>query len=630
MLQYRWVGDFNGSGEDETSMTRWCGCLVLCFVLSVVVFSGCMTLSPYGVPSDEKTGESAGLKASPRLASNPSDGARDGEGRASSDPAAKAEDESEEDPSSVDGEGMTNQELIDSALEFCQASNDYWERGDLDNAVAALDKAYSLILKVKVDGDPDLLQQKEDLRFTISKRIVEVYASRFTVAAGDHNAIPLVMNDHVARELASFKDRERDFFLAAYSRSGRFRPAIARALKEAGMPEELSWLPLIESGFKVRALSRARALGMWQFIASTGYRFGLKRDQWVDERMDPQKSTTAAIAYLKELHQMFGDWTTALAAYNCGEMTVMNRIRTQRINYLDNFWDLYAKLPSETSAYVPRFLAVLHIVKDPAAHGIDLPPLDPEMETEEVTIHRQVRIRDIAARLGVEPNVLEEMNAELRQEVTPDVPYAFKVPVGNGERLLAMIDGIPTHCPPKYAYSDMVIHKVRSGETLSTIAKRYRSSVAAIMAENGIRKNHILRVGSKLRVPTRGGARPSPQVAQASVKTNREEQKTVQYVVKKGDSLWQIAGQYNTTAKEIQAFNKLKSQQLSSGQVLVIPAADEKCDTGPTKVYTVQGGDSPYLIAKKHEMALSDFLKLNNLTPESTIFPGQTLAVKGD
>jgi hypothetical protein len=104
--------------------------------------------------------------------------------------------------------------------------------------------------------------------------------------------------------------------------------------------------------------------------------------------MDPRKSTVAAIAYLQELHQMFGDWTTALAAYNCGETRVMNRIRTQRINYLDNFWDLYEKLPNETARYVPRLLAVLHIVKDPAAHGMELPPLDDELETEEIAIHR--------------------------------------------------------------------------------------------------------------------------------------------------------------------------------------------------------------------------------------------------
>ena len=612
-------------------MASWRGSWVLFFALSVVVFSGCTTLSPQTIPWDEKIIKPPEVNTVNTLASGSSERMGRGETsmRAQPSPEAKA-DREDEDPS-LDGEGVTNQELIDSALEFCQASNDYWERGDLGNAVAALDEAYSLILKVKVDGDADLLQQKEDLRFTISKRIVEVYASRFTVAGGDYNAFPLVMNDHVRRELEAFKGRERSFFMTAYSRSGRYRPAIVRALREAGMPEELSWLPLIESGYKVRALSRARALGMWQFIASTGYRYGLKRDQWMDERMDPGKSTVAAIAYLRELHQMFGDWTTALAAYNCGETGVMNRIRTQRINYLDNFWDLYEKLPNETARYVPRLLAVLHIVKDPAAHGMELPPLDDELETEEATIHKQVLIKEVAARLGVDPSTLQEMNAELRHNITPDAPYAFKVPVGEGERLLAMIHEVPTHLPPKHAYasSGSVIHTVRPGDTLSGIGRRYRTSVNAIMAENGLKKNHILRVGAKLRVPARG-ASPSAGVVRAFAVKNIAEADPARYVVQKGDSLWQIAGRFNTTAKEIQAFNGLKSTQLSLGQVLMIPPGRESLSPGPKKTYTVQGGDSPYLIAKKHEMELSDFLKLNNLTTECTIFPGQNLAVKGD
>jgi len=609
---------------------KWSGSFAVCFLLGVMVFTGCTTLSPHGTSSVERnllTPES-GVGRAPAVKAP--EGVKAVETSVRYEPETNVNGEAEDDEaSSVDpGEEMANQELIDSALEFCQASNDYWERGDLDNAVEALDKAYSLILRVKVDGDPDLMQQKEDLRFTISKRIVEVYASRFTVAAGDHNAIPLVMNDHVRRELESFKGRERDFFLNAYARSGRYRPAIVKALKEAGMPEDLSWLPLIESGFKVRALSRARALGMWQFIASTGYRFGLRRDQWVDERMDPQKSTVAAIAYLKELHKMFGDWTTALAAYNCGETAVMNRIRTQRINYLDNFWDLYQKLPGETAAYVPRLLAVLHIVKDPAAHGIEFPPLEDEIEVEEVNISRQVLMRDVAARLGVDSGLLEELNAELRLNVTPDGLYTLKVPAGKGEQFLASIDEIPTHSPPKYAYSGTVVHRVRRGETLSTIARKYRTSVAAIMVENHIRKNHILRVGAKVRVPA-GVERPAARMVQTSSKKTKEEG-TVRYVVKKGDTLWQIAGRFNTTVKEIQALNKLSSQQLYSGQVLLIPGTGEKSDTGPTKIYTVQGGDSPYRIAKKHEMELSDFLELNNLTRESTIFPGQTLGVRAD
>ncbi len=133
------------------------------------------------------------------------------------------------------------QENLDSALEFCQASNDYWERGDLENAIDALDQAYSLILKIdSSEASPEILQEKEDLRFTISKRIAEVYASRFTVANGDYKAIPLDMNKNVEKALKLFKEREREFFLNAYRRSGQYRPAIVRALNEAGLPEELS------------------------------------------------------------------------------------------------------------------------------------------------------------------------------------------------------------------------------------------------------------------------------------------------------------------------------------------------------------------------------------------------------
>jgi len=309
----------------------------------------------------------------------------------------------------------TDQELIDAALAYCQASNDFWQQGELDNAIDALDKAYSLVLQIE-GADAEILQEKEDLRITISKRIIEVYASRFTVANGTHKAIPLIMNSHVENALASFKGKERDFFLDAYARSGRYRPAIVSALNEAGLPEELSWLPLIESGFRVKALSKARALGMWQFIASTGYKYGLNRDTYIDERMDPEKSTKAAIAYLTELHKIFGDWITALAAYNCGEMRVLKLINSQKINYLDNFWDLYQQLPSETASYVPRFLAILHIINNPEEHGFTLPPLESEIEYENVTINKQVQLKTIAEHLDININNLKDLNPELRQD----------------------------------------------------------------------------------------------------------------------------------------------------------------------------------------------------------------------
>ena len=582
--------------------------------LILVFLIGCTTTGPY-----EKEDRAAEKKAPPKVVLP-----AEAKEKAQSDKGTKED--------SLISEGMTNQDLLDSALEYAQAANDYWDRGDMDSAMEALDTAYFLILNVKTNDDPNLLQQKEDLRFTISKRIVEINASRFTVAAGDRNSIPLTMNQHVRREIESFKGPERDFFMAAYRRSGRYRPAILRAFKEAGMPQELSWLPLIESGYKVRALSRARALGLWQFIASTGYRYGLKRDQWIDERMDPDKSTVAAIAYLKELHQMFGDWTTALAGYNCGEWAVMNRIKTQKINYLDNFWDLYVKLPQETAAYVPRLLAVLHIVNDPKAHGMTLPPLDPEIQAEEVMIDKQVQIKTLASAIQVDEDLLGDLNAELRLNMTPDSPYPLKVPEGKGEILLAKVDDIPDYCPPAGVApsSGYIVHKVRKGETIASISRKYRTSPEAIMDANDFKKNEKLAAGWRVKVPAKtrtvqakGTKPPAPVAAKV--------EKPAKYVVKKGDSIYQIASRNNTTAKEIQSLNRLNSTNLHIGQVLLIPPSQvAACAVVPTKNYTVKGGETPFMIAKKHEMELSDFLKINNLTPHSTIFPGQSVLVNSN
>jgi membrane-bound lytic murein transglycosylase D len=581
--------------------------------LILVFLVGCTTLTPY-----EKEERAVEKKAPPKVIL-PAETKEKAEG---------AKDLREE---TLISEGMTNQDLLDSALEYAQAANDYWDRGDMDNALDALDTAYSLILNVKTDEDADFLQQKDDLRFTISKRIVEIHASRFMVAAGDRNAIPLVMNEHVRKEIESFKGPERDFFMAAYRRSGKYRPAILKAFKEAGMPKELTWLPLIESGFKVRALSRARALGPWQFIASTGYRYGLKRDQWIDERMDLEKSTLAAIAYLKDLHQMFGDWTTALAGYNCGEWAVMNRIKTQKINYLDNFWDLYVKLPHETAAYVPRLLAVLHIVNDPKAHGMTLPPLDPEIQTEEVMINKQLQLKTLAGTIHVDDDILEELNAELRLNMSPDSPYPLKVPVGKGQLLLAKVNDLPAYCPPVglASSSGYIIHKVRKGETIASISRKYRTSPELIMDVNGFKRNETLVAGWKIKVPAKAG---SVQVKgpKASAPVVAKEEKPVKYVVKKGDSIWQIAGLHGTTVKEIQTFNRLKGSSLHIGQALLIPSSQAACAVVQTKNYTVTGGETPFMIAKKHEMELGDFLKLNNLTPHSTIFPGQTVLVKAN
>ena len=616
---------------------KWNGSMRLLLLLCLPLLASCVT-SPEGTiaQKDKPAGYDQEVREPSRAALPPSAPVEPSAGvPKENDPGYKpivSEEKGEPTPEEkagtatvpTDASRMTNQQLLDSALDFIEASNDFWDRGDLDNALDALDKAYSLILKVNKEGDPEVLQQKEDLRFTISKRILEVYTSRFTVANGDHKAIPLEMNVHVQKALNLLKGREKKFFLRSYIRSGRYRPAIVEALKKEGLPEALSWLPLIESGFNVRALSRARALGLWQFIASTGYRFGLKRDLWIDERMDPEKSTQAAIGYLKELHKIFGDWTTVLAAYNCGERRVLNRIKKQKINYLDNFWDLYTRLPRETAFYVPKFLAVLHIINDPQAHGFDLPTPDVPLVWEGVTITKQVQLKTIAKRLNVSYGEMKGLNPELRRYLTPKESYVLKVPKGKAEVLLAQLGNIPVYHAPVPTY---VVHRVRSGDTLSGIAKKYRTSVRAIMDRNNLRRSSYLKVGWKLKIPTRGAvasAAKKPRVYAAKPKAG-----VMEYVVRQGDSLWKIANRFGTTTKAIKSLNHLRSTRLQVGQVLSIPRGRPSSrKTIETAGYRVRRGDSPYIIARKHNMQLAQFLKLNNLHPRSTIYPGQVMKVK--
>jgi len=276
-----------------------------------------------------------------------------------------------------------------------------------------LDEAYSLL--IDVNGDTAIAQEKDDLRLLISKRILAVYSSKQMVIKGKNSEIPLVMNADIEKEICLFQGPERENFIAAYQRSGLYRPVIVKALRKAGIPEEFFWLPLVESFFKINAYSRARALGLWQFIPSTGYKFGLSRDEWIDERMDVHKSTQAAIAYLKELHNMFGDWLTVLAAYNCGEGRVLRVISRQKIDYLDGFWDLYRQLPNETARYVPRLLATLHIVKDPQKYGFNLDNTEKPINFETVKVNKIMKLKDIAEKTGVSEEELCLLNSELRQ-----------------------------------------------------------------------------------------------------------------------------------------------------------------------------------------------------------------------
>jgi membrane-bound lytic murein transglycosylase D len=512
---------------------------------------------------------------------------------------------------------------FDQALDLCQASQNFWQQDEYENAFQALDQAYSLLLSIDTSNDPKLSQQKEDIRFIIFKRNMEIYASRNTTVNGKFNAIPIVINNEVKKEIKLFTTSEKDFFEQSLIRSGKFRPRIVELLNEAGLPTELSWLPLVESGFKLRALSKARALGLWQFIPSTGYKFGLQRDEFIDERLDPEKSTRAAIAYLTELHKMFGDWSTVLAAYNCGEGRVLKTIQSQNVNYLDNFWDLYGKLPNETARYVPRFIATLEIVNNPHKYGIDLSHLDQPDAFDTVTISKQVHLKNIAERLNVPASVIYDLNPHLRYQISPNYPFDLKVPLTNGDKLLASINEISISNLPQ---RDFAYHRVKKGESIGTISKKYKTNAKTIAQANKIKRNHRLTAGKILKIPYKVSMKNNQ--LNKTDGTASYNAKDKQHVVKRGDSIWNIAKRYQITAKAIREKNNLSSGDLSVGQVLKIPVNKSHIAKTSKNVYRVKQGDNPFSIAKEHNMDVSRLRSLNQLSLKSRIFPGQKLYVE--
>lgn len=584
---------------------------------------------------------------------------------------------SEEALEEEDREG--DRDLMEDALSYLNASQKHWEQGDIEKALDLLDQAYTLVLET--DGDLEIARQKDDLRLLISKRIMAIYSSiQQPTTRGNRSEIPLAMNADVQREIRSFQTCERDFFIASYQRSGLYREAIVAELKKAGLPEELSWLPLVESGFKSGALSKARALGLWQFIPSTGYKYSLNRDEWVDERMDAAKSTKAAISYLKELHGMFGDWLTVLAAYNSGEGRVMRVISRQHINYLDRFWDLYHQLPNETARYVPRFLATLHIIRDPEKYGFDI-KMDMVRKApygyKIVKSYKPMKLQDIAFYTGAEEEKVNCLNTELRHKMTPDKEYDLKLPAEVVEKYAQVVDQIPQSeklgntavtsrintikeerkierpVERRATKSNFLSHRVKRGESLDSIARRYGVSPRTLRAHNSLSARRALAAGQRLVIPLENANRPGKGSAQVAgsektspVKNSQIKEALVHYKVKKGDSLASLARRFGTSEAEIKKMNRLNGRTLVSGRVIKISRSGEEdeADSEPRKeikkkkrraglklgekTYLVKKGDNLFQIAQRNNISLDRLKEINNIAKSDDLRAGQTLIVQ--
>ncbi len=406
-----------------------------------------------------------------------------------------------------------------------------------------------------------------------------------------------------------------------YRRGLRYLPYIFDIVEEEGLPRDLAYLPMIESGYNPLARSRAGAVGIWQFMRGTARKYGLRVDWWMDERRDPLKSTRAAMHYLRDLYEEFGAWDLALAAYNVGEGRIRRLVQGSQRSY----WEVRRRLPRETRLYVPSFFAVVLLLKDPQAFGITLDTSGVEpWEFDTVYVPAPVELNLVARWAGTSIRTLEDLNPAFRRWATPPDLKGFylRIPPGTRDRVLAGMKATP-----RRQWVTKLVHRVRKGESLWTIARRYGVSVSAIARANHLRRRSLIHPGQRLWIPVPGGASPSV-VARAA--TAQPRSTGTYYRVRRGDSLWKIARRFGVTVADLKRWNHLRSSVLRPGQRLRVRPPEERGSRVASRTgvrhYRVRSGDSLWKIARRFRVTVSDLKRWNRLR-SNTLRPGQVLKI---
>jgi membrane-bound lytic murein transglycosylase D len=381
--------------------------------------------------------------------------------------------------------------------------------------------------------------------------------------------LPLMINDYVAGYINYFSTRGRGVFEGAWTRSGRYREMIFRIFREEGVPQDLIYMAQAESGFKPLALSRARARGMWQFMASRGVGYGLRRSWWVDDRQDPERATRAAARHLKDLYNQFGDWYLAMAAYNSGPGNVQQAVR--RTGYAD-FWELYKRdvLPAETKNYVPIILAMTIMSKNPAQYGLDAIQPDPALKYDVETVNYPVDLRLVAECVDVPVEQLIDLNPSLLRRTTPkDQPFDLHLPSGSKEKYEAAIATIPAEKRVAWRY-----HKVQPGDTLAAIARKYRTTEKAISQANNLQGTGLV-AEAKLIIPVNGSA--DGKIAYSRYASH--------YKTHTGDTVLTVAEDFGVPPERLRRWNGLKGNDLRHGRILLIykPLGPGEADKAPAR-----------------------------------------------
>lgn len=447
--------------------------------------------------------------------------------------------------------------------------------------------------------------------------------------------IPTEVNPLVEQWISYFQGRGRPHMERYLARSTRYEKLMKKVLKDNGLPEDLFYIALIESGFNSQARSHASAVGYWQFIRGTGKRYGLEINPMVDERKDPVLATQAAAEYFKGLYSVFGSWYLAMASYNVGE----NRVKREVMNHSTrDFWELARKkrFPKETIHYIPKFIAAKLIANDMKKYGFDEIDFMTPVEFDHVLLDKPVNLRVMAEKMNINYEDFKALNPKFRGEIAPlkaDNKLELRIPPGMNEvALVAANESVVEKAEFIADAGDTQIYRIRRGESLHSIARKFRTTVAYLRDLNDLPKRKRLKVGMKLYVPDRTPVAPQRKVIVAKNKSSGDDKKVISagngrfYIVQSGDTLSSIAKKYSVSITQLKKANNIRrGRLLKVGIRLQIPSDAPGSNDGakrlPTsasrkaalkiKYHVVRKGDNLLSIADKYKVSLNSIQNSN-------------------
>ncbi len=546
-------------------------------------------------------------------------------------------------PVTVDGYSLTE---IDANQHLGIADFDAAESRRTQPEVDSDPGRFEPLAAIDLDVEHEVALHEETLRR--EARIVAEIKQRLRQTRVEHSAwfrlrdgmqLEPVMNKRIETQLKWYLDHP-GYLQRVMERARPILPFVLDELEGRGLPTELALLPIVESAYQAFAYSHGRASGMWQIIPSTGRLLGLKQNWWYDGRRDIIESTRAAINYLDSMASTFdGDWELALAAYNAGPGKIRSAVRyNKRRKRPTDFWHL-TKIRRETRAYVPKLFALKELFSHPEKYGLDLVPITNEVDYEIVELDGQIDLALAADLAGVSINQLYQLNPAFNRWATaPGGPHRLLLPRGKAEAFRVAVAKVP----PSQRIN-WVRHKIRNGETLSHIARKYRTTIPLIREVNNIRGTQI-RAGKYLTIPTATKSLQTYTLSESSrvariQNTSRKGKKLV-HVVRPGQSLWSISRNYGVTTRELAKWNAMAPiDTLRVGQKLVVWTRDDVArtisvnQTRPSNAlhalrYTVRKGDSLYRIANKFNISVADIKRWNRVG--KYLQPGQKLKLYVD